>query len=141
MPGGTDVGTGLTLVFASGETFEITDFSWDGPTTELHESSHHGSTLPDASNKRGGVEFIADVMENAGNMTFEHNLNPSVLPPLGTKQVVTVTYKTHPDDTNPASVTGTGICHTSSQNVPHKGKKTGSFQVQWSGVITFTAGS
>lgn len=67
---GTDVGTGSSILFASGFFAELQDITWDGIERGFHETTHMGTTV--------ARTFEPNRLYDPGGLTVEMHLEPTV---------------------------------------------------------------
>lgn len=139
MPGGSDIGTGLTIAFGTSSwTAEIADANWSGIERAIVEMTHHGSTQS-STNEVGGRTYVPGDLEDPGTLDLDVNFDPSDWPPInGVAETITLTYKKKTGDSTSATAAGTGFIASMSKALPVDEKMSASISVKLSGVWALT---
>lgn len=129
-----DVGTGLTITFASSFCAQIVDMSWSGISRVSIPTSHMGTAAPDPT-KFGNMTFMPGDLSDPGELSVELHFNPDTEPPIDqVAEAITVTYN------GGATWVTSGFMTNFEVGTPLEDKMTGSATLKISGNVTITGG-
>lgn len=136
-----DLGTGITVVFASGFAPEITNASMSGISREVVDTSHLGTPQAGAD-KIGSRTFLAGDLSDPGELTIEGHFNPDTVPPIeGDSEVITINFPPNSGVTTPAKWVFNGQMTSFDWNGPLEDKMTFTATVKAVGEIAVTVGA
>ncbi len=133
--GSTMKGHGAAVTFDTSSTFDalIDSVSVEGKSTEAIETTNMGST---------SKTYMPGDILNPGGLTVSIHADTGETVPVGVEQEITFTYPKKTGQTNGATLVGDGfIVSTSSDFAAGNQKATGQYQIMWSAMPVFTAGS
>lgn len=129
--GDPDIGTGVTLTFASGIIAKATNISWGGVTRPSVDSTYLGSST--------ARSFIPGDLYDAGELTIEFQLEPDVdwsTPLAASAATVTVAFPAGGGGAN-MSWSASGFLTGLEMNTPLEEMMTGTATVKLTSSITF----